>query len=295
MLRKTTAGVLALWLLTGGAVAARTARDLYYERSVMLAANERCRLFTPEVASALAASALQARGAALREGADMGQLAALAERAKVAAYRPACTSADLATAAGRVRDAFSGYARTTWMNFPGETATWRAERKPTPPVLDHKPVDGPLWRMSELGRWIGVDGPAPVLGLAGDLSRPLVLAPTTAAAAASTAFLIVRDPAKAPGPYLPPGGGDIALRLPPRALTRAFVMGSKDPAPRSLFDHGQGSGTLFGFPADAVTAIEGLDPREVIAIEIAFPGRASLRAVFEVGDFAAARAFLLAR
>ena len=38
--------------------------DLYFERSVMAAADQRCRLFTPALGSALAASAAQARGAA---------------------------------------------------------------------------------------------------------------------------------------------------------------------------------------------------------------------------------------
>lgn len=295
MLPKTTARVLALWLIMAGAAAGRTAGDLYYERSVMLAANARCHLFTPEIASALAASALQARGAALRQGADAGMLSAAAERAKLAAFRHACTSPDLTTAAGRVRDAFSGYARTTWMNFPGETAVWRAERRPTAPVVDHKPVDGPLWRLSERGRWMDGSGPAPVLGLASDLSLPLMLAPIPAAAGASTAFLIVRDPVKAVGPYLPPGR-DLALRAPPRPLTRAFVLRSKDVAPASLLDRGRGGGTLFGFPPEAALAIEALDPREVIIVEITFPGRAPpLRALFEVGDFAAARAFLLVR
>lgn len=295
MIRKTTAGVLALWLITTDAAAARTAGDLYYERTVMLAANARCRLFTPEIGSALAASALQARGAALRQGADAAQLAAAAERARAAAYRVACTSPDLATAAARVREAFSGYARTTWMNFPGEMAVWRAERRPTAPVVDHRPVDGPLWRLSERGRWLAGTGPAPVLGLADDLSRPLVLAPTAAAAAASTAFLIVRDTAKVHEPYLPPSR-DLAVRVPPRPLTRAFVLQSKAAAPASLLDHGRGPGTLFGFPPDAAVALESLDPREVVAIEITFPGRTPpLRAVFEAGDFAAARAFLLAR
>src|SRR4029079_12152326 len=42
--------------------------DTFYERAVMTAADERCRLFTPQVASALAAGRAQARGAALRAG-----------------------------------------------------------------------------------------------------------------------------------------------------------------------------------------------------------------------------------
>jgi len=53
----------------------------YYERAVMTAANQRCSLFTPDLASALAAAEAQARGAALRSGVSAGALAEAAERA----------------------------------------------------------------------------------------------------------------------------------------------------------------------------------------------------------------------
>src|SRR5687768_16590593 len=42
--------------------------DLFYERTVMSVADERCQLFTPDVSAALAAATAQARGAALRGG-----------------------------------------------------------------------------------------------------------------------------------------------------------------------------------------------------------------------------------
>ena len=46
------------------------ASDLFYERSLMSAAGARCKLFDSGTAAALAASGRQARGAALRAGAD---------------------------------------------------------------------------------------------------------------------------------------------------------------------------------------------------------------------------------
>ena len=52
---------------------------------------------------------------------------------------------------------------------------------------------------------------------------------------------------------------------------------------------------LFAFPAAAAQALEALDPREVVAVEFVYPDRPSERALFEVGDFAAGRAFLSAR
>ena len=42
--------------------------DLYYERSVMSAANQRCGLFSADLSSALESAQAQARGAALRGG-----------------------------------------------------------------------------------------------------------------------------------------------------------------------------------------------------------------------------------
>lgn len=286
---------LTACLLTASAAQAGSAQSAYYERSVMLAADERCHLFPPEIAAALSASSLQARGALLRGGAEGSTLAGLSARAKLAAYSLPCGGADLKTAADRVRQGFAGYARISWMNFPGETATWQAERKPTAPVANHKPVDGPRWRLSEPGRWAASSGPAPTFGLTEDLNSPVLLAPVEDASGASSAFLIVRDSDKAALPYLLPGVRDLGARQPPRNITRSFVARSKTSAAASLFPKGQGSGTLFGFPAAAIKALEALDPREVITVEIAYPGRASRRAVFEVGDFAAGRAFLAVR
>src|SRR5690606_5267831 len=87
--------------------------DLFYERAVMAAAHERCGLFAPEVATALAAATAQARGAALRGGASRDDLRAVKARAHAMASRTDCASPDLEVAAGRVRGAFSGFARTS--------------------------------------------------------------------------------------------------------------------------------------------------------------------------------------
>ena len=113
---------LAALAVAAPTVAHADALGAYYERSVMTAANQRCGLFTPDLASALAAAQAQARGAALRSGASSGTLAQLEERARVRAGVVACNSPDVATAAGRVRSAFDGYSRLLKMNFPGDTS-----------------------------------------------------------------------------------------------------------------------------------------------------------------------------
>ncbi|MEH6665592.1 MAG: hypothetical protein V7678_12120, partial [Brevundimonas sp.] len=101
---------------------------LYYERSLMLAADARCGLFEPRVRAALDVSARQARGAALRAGVGEPALAATRSRAVRRARAADCASEDLVTAAGRVRDGFAGWLRIARMTFPGERQAWAADR-----------------------------------------------------------------------------------------------------------------------------------------------------------------------
>lgn len=286
---------LALWTIGAEAAHAATAAGLYYERSVMAEADARCRLFAPEIGAALNASRLQAKGAALRSGVGAGDLAAAADRARLAAYSVDCRSKDLTTAADRVRAGFAGYARMTAMDFPGDASVWRAERRPSAPVVDHKAVEGPRWRLTEAGLWDGAGRGALTLGLAADAARPMVMVAAPEALGASSAFLVLRDPGRAALPYIDPGRRTLAARTAPPALTRAFVAEAKSAAPASLLPRGEGQGAVFVFPPAAADALSALDPREAVTVEFTYPGRPSQRAVFEVGDFAAGRAFLAAR
>ena len=93
----------------GGACAGTPAVELFYERAVMTAADGACQLFAPDVGAALAAAKAQARGAALRSGADPASLAGIETRATAVVGAAGCQSADIATAAARVRSAFEGY------------------------------------------------------------------------------------------------------------------------------------------------------------------------------------------
>src|SRR5450631_619419 len=97
------------------ALAASPAADLFYQRAVMTAAGGACRLFAPDVATALAASEAQARGAALRSGVDPASLAA-GEAQASAAGAADCRSATIATAAEHVRAAFASYAHLDHMD-----------------------------------------------------------------------------------------------------------------------------------------------------------------------------------
>src|SRR5450432_2159167 len=96
--------------------------DLLYERAVMSAADARCGLFAPDVAAALAAGTVQARGAALRGGISADALHATERAAQAKAAAVDCRSPDVALAAARVRSAFSGFAKITRLTYAGDVA-----------------------------------------------------------------------------------------------------------------------------------------------------------------------------
>ena len=284
------AAALAL-AAAGPTLGATTAADLFYERALMTAADGACRLFAPDVSAALVAAKVQARGAALRSGADPASLAALEARAGAAAQAAGCASPGIATAAQRVRQAFAGYARLDHLDFPGDFAGWTAERAPD--------AGAARWRVSQADRFgwdemrFGLVGKGP--------SRPLMAVAAFADGAQPYgARLVMRDPAATTGPFLDVRQADIAGRipidgrLPPRAATRVFAAEAMSPAGRDLKAPGEGEAWAFRFPAAAADALAGLDPRESAAVEFLFAGDggdAARTAYVEVGDFAAARAF----
>jgi len=279
-------GVLAV----GPALAASPAADLFYQRAVMTAADGACRLFAPDVATALAASKAQARGAALRSGADPASLAALEAQASGAGAAN-CRSATIAAAAAQVRAAFASYAHLDHMDFPGEFADWLAER----PASDTEP----RWHLSQRDRF-GWD--VMRFGLAGHGdTRPLTAVASFADGAQPYgARLVLRDPDATNGPYLDARQADIDGRipidgrLPPRSASRVFEAGEMTAADKALVTPDMPGAWSFAFPQAASDALAQLDPRETVAVEFLFTGDdgESVRTAYvEVGDFAAAKAF----
>lgn len=260
------------------AAAAAPLSTVYYERALMVAAGERCRLFTPGVTAALAAGAHQARGAALRSGMPMAEVKAVRARAVAKAHAVACSSRDLSVAAGRVREAFEAWTRLTKMTFPGERAPWLADRSS---------YSRPTWKLSQAGK----AGTATAsFGYAGNLDRTaLVAVAGFAGEQPYAARLVMRDEARAPLPWL---GTARTRPLPPRSASAMVLAEGKAPADASLLTAPAKSGVAFRFPERAAERLSGLDPRERFAVEFLFPRDRVVVAVFEVGDFAAGRAFL---
>ena len=290
-LKRLAATALGLAATAVPLVASAGPANVFYERTLMSAAGERCGLFTPAVASALLASSRQARGAALRGGASADSLRSVEERARAMAMSTPCNGPDLATAAGRVRTAFNGYSQINAMDFPGAFGSWRADRRSLA-------KDGANWRLSQSVR---ANGGQVVFGMATDGTGAPALTAIAAspnALSAASARLIFRDPSKAAAPYIDTRRADLGGRTTPRFASQIFLAMAKSGAPAGLTPAGAGAATSFRFPDAAARALEGLDPREAVTLELVFPTRDGERVettLFEVGDFAAGRAFLAAQ
>lgn len=273
-MRLRVASLAALFAASAGAVQASGPVDLFYERTLMRAADQRCRLFDRPVAAALAVAAAQAEGAAVRAGVQPKHLTQIEQRARLRAANTACGSPDLMLAAERVRDAFDGWARTVRITFPGAEADWRADRTPTRTLR---------WRLVQS---VGADQ----FGVAGRGADQALVAVTTAEGRRPyAARLVLRDPAKDARPWL--GGVGRA------AGARAIFAQAASSAEPTLLQAGEKAGLAFRFPRAASDAIAALDTRESFVVEYLYaapdggPDRVR-RARFEVGDFAAAHAFL---
>jgi hypothetical protein len=266
--------------------------DLYYERAVMSAADQRCGLFAPDVAAALAAATAQARGAALRAGTSAEALRQTERNAQAKAAAADCRSGELATAAARVKAAFSGYARMTRLTYAGDVAGWAADKNLGRAVR---------WSLAQETSF----GPGPqldrmVFGLAGREGAQGLVASASFADGAQpyAARLVLRDSARAAQPYLARYGAGataglaLSQRLPPPMAQKAYVATARAPSDPELLPRGASAGWAFRFPDAAAQELARLDPREAVAVDFLIPGGTTRRAYVEVGDFAAGRAFL---
>lgn len=268
------AGVL---LAASAATAGGGAADLLYERTVMSAADDRCGLFAPDLGSALDAARLQARGAALRSGTSDARVTAIERQARARAATVACASPDVSTAAARVRDAFEGWREVGRMDFPGERQGWIADRASS---------REPAWRLRQDAR-VGFE--RATLGIGGTHTASAMVA-TVEGPPPASARLLARHLIRSPRPLT---AGALSTRGPRGSGARVFLAEARTPAPVGLRS-GSARATTFRFPAAAVEALSGLDARESVAVEFADAQGRVHTAWFEVGDFAAGRAFLAA-
>ena len=262
--------------------------DLFYERTVMAAADANCGRLTPAVGSALAAARVQARGAALRGGADKAKILATEQRAWAKVQSIPCDSRDISTAANRVRAAFDGYARLIRMDYPGDQSIWRADRSSS--------VNAVRWRLAQDQ---SQGGDRMMFGLAGREGANAVMAVVRFKDGGTpyAARLVMRDDDVTNGAYLNLKGARLAKapldrRLAPPGAQVAFAAEARSRAGLDLLPKDMTGGWAFRFPPDAARTLAGLDPREAVAVDFLFPDDVTRRIYVEVGDFAAGRAFL---
>lgn len=265
----------ALTLAAALAAGPVLAADALYDRTFMLAADARCGLFAAPVRAALTSAALQARGARLRGGATAIEAAETARRARARAAATPCDHPDLRMVAGRVDHAFAGWAGMRRMGFPGVDAAWWADRTA---------FDGPRWRLSQPG----VTGASPVVvGRVWGQPGLTVAVSFVGKPRPASARIVMRDVVRFPNPWI-----GARPTLAPGAQRRAVWAGGTASADRSLFAGGRRRGETWTFSEQAVTDLAALDPREAFAVEFVFRDGSVARAQFEVGDLAAADAFL---
>jgi hypothetical protein len=302
--RGRRAAALALALVTvalpvAAHAAAPAATTALYERTLMQRAGSRCRLFRPDILFALSASATQARGAAVRAGIPFAEIDGAEDRARGVADAVACNNHDLIVAADKLRKIFTDYAQLRSMVFPGQFADWRAERPHL--ALPGKPAAIMQWNLLQfapVGEKPTLFGLVSAQGGATFPPGLTVVSPKASAMTAATARLVMRDPAKTDQVYIDTRRPGLAGRTPPRLLDQVFVARARYAAPASLLPPDVRRGEAFVFPDAAAQAMAKLDPREAVRIDVVYATLAGERvetSLFEVGDFAAARAFLAIR
>jgi hypothetical protein len=273
----------ALSAALGGAAAATEgpdAREAFVERRGLIEADARCNLFPADLRAALNVGALQARGSLLRAGWTSGQLRTLEQTIAQAAAQRACSDARTLQSADNARRAFAPWLAVGYMEFPGWERAWLARRG-----------TGDGWRLSQ-----AIEAPrAAVFGVrqqgAGQ-RLALIITLDRNETAPMSAQLILRD----------------AARVSPReiSLAQRVAYGIEAGAPQPgaamsipsmrTIEHlsGARSQAVFSFPDNSFAALLELDPRESVEVRVQ-RGRSVQSFYVEVGDIAAARAFLTIR
>jgi hypothetical protein len=256
------------------------ARQAYVERRGLIETDTRCNLLGADIRAALNVGAMQARGSLLRAGWTSAQVRGLEQSVVQAASQRACNDTRTVQAAADARRAFSPWLAAGYMEFPGWRRAWLARRGVS---------DG--WRLSQ-----AIDAPrAAVYGVRqqGAAQRlTLVITLERGETAPASTQLVLRDVSRA------------ALRevaLPQRV---AYGIQAGAPAPGAAMTipstrtierlSGGRSQAVFTFPDNAFATMLQLDPREAVELRVQ-SGRSVQRLYVEVGDIAAARAFVALR
>lgn len=256
------------------------ARQAYVERRGLIETDTRCNLLGADVRAALHVGAMQARGSLLRAGWTSAQVRGLEQSVVQAAGQRPCNDTRTLQSAADARRAFAPWLSAGYMEFPGWQRAWLARRGTS---------DG--WRLSQ-----AIDTPrAAVFGVRqqGAAQRlTLIITLERGETAPISAQLVQRDVARAQL-------REIAL---PQRVAYGIQAGAPSPSVAMTIPSaraierlsGGRTQVVFTFPDNAFAALLQLDPRE--AVELRVQSGRSVQSMFvEVGDIAAARAFVALR
>ncbi|WP_291844116.1 hypothetical protein [Maricaulis sp.] len=272
--------------LAAPALADEATAAIYGERQLALAVDARCSLFTSGQRNALDAARLQARGLLLREGIALHALDDYARELENQAAGIACTDPAVGDLQTRVVDAYAGWVRIPAMDFPGAEFTWTASRNAMP--------DLPVWSIVQ-------DQGDLKIGVSTRDGRRQLSVVLPGNESATSAILILRDMERQPtlydatmgGTYNGPTDAPWARWTPPRFAQSRIWASGRDAGPVAATLAGTERATLFDFPMSAADALAARDPRETARIELMDRhGRVVASHYIEIGDFAAALAFL---
>lgn len=256
------------------------AASLFAERAALMAADSKCALLAKPVRAALAATMIQARSGAFRDGWSDAKLDGVSERAANAGRSRDCRDPLVTDAIQRAAAGYAGWIKQQGLDLPGPARTWRARR--------HGDVD----------RWVLAQDIGPArFGVRNDANAEswLVLAlPLEAAGQPSSVQVYIRDRARAARPLVDVPGvvlvGGLANGAAPRSLAATWI--ASGITTERLKD--QPARVIVTFPPGLLAEMGALDPRESAEISLTYPGRRTQNLYVEIGDLAVARAFLAA-
>ncbi len=257
------------------------ARSAYIERRGLVEADAQCRLFDADVRAALEAGVTQARGTLLRAGWSSSQLRELEQVVVSAARARACDDRRTIASAASARTAFATWVTASTMLFPGWQRSWAASRAAGANGWAlRQTIDAPVAATFGVRTHNGAQQLALVVPLARGQTAP------------ASARLLMRNRARASA---------LEISLPQRM---AYGLAAGAPAAnvavsiastRATERLGRGAAqAIFVFPDSAFRDLLALDPRESVEIRLV-NGRGEQVLYVEIGDIAAARAFLTMR
>ena len=256
------------------------ARQAYVERRGLIETDTRCNLLGADLRAALNVGAMQARGSLLRAGWTSDQVRGLEQSVVQAAGQRACNDTRTVEAAANARRAFTPWLSAGYMEFPGWQRAWLARRGTSEGWRLSQAIDAP--RAAVFG--VRQQGPAQHV--------TLVITLASGETAPMSAQLIQRDVSRA-------AMREVAL---PQRVAYGIQAGAPSPGAAMTIPStrtverlsGGRSQVVFTFPDNAFAALLQLDPRE--AVELRLQNGRSVQSLYvEVGDIAAARAFVTLR